>query len=90
MDVFQLRDQVIDDYSAYVQSFLPIRDPHIKACLEDELWSSTCKVGSWRGLATGSRCAVASTSMTGARSSDGGIYQRIAEVLTTGLPPSNR
>ncbi len=37
MDVFQLRDHVIDDYSAYVQSFLRIRDPQIKAYVEDEL-----------------------------------------------------
>ena len=37
MDVFQLRDQVIRDYSAYVRSFLRIRDPLIKAHVEEEL-----------------------------------------------------
>lgn len=37
MDGFQLRDQVIGDYDRYVQSFLRIADPGIKAHVEAEL-----------------------------------------------------
>src|SRR3712207_1180029 len=37
MDVFQLRDQVVGNYDKYVQSFLRIADPGIKAYVEDEL-----------------------------------------------------
>jgi hypothetical protein len=37
MDVFQLRDQVIGDYDRYVQSFLRIADPGIKAYIAAEL-----------------------------------------------------
>lgn len=37
MDVFQLRDQVVADYEAYVRSFLRIANPEIKRYVEDEL-----------------------------------------------------
>jgi ATP-dependent helicase YprA (DUF1998 family) len=37
MDVFQLRDRVIDDYKAYIQSFLRIADPGIKRWVEEQL-----------------------------------------------------
>lgn len=37
MDVFQLRQRVVDDYAAYVQSFLRIADPGIKRYVEEEL-----------------------------------------------------
>ena len=37
MDVFQLRDQVIGDYAAYVRSFLRIADPGIKGYVEEKL-----------------------------------------------------
>lgn len=37
MDVFDLRDQVIDDYATYVQSFLRIGDPGIKAYVDEQL-----------------------------------------------------
>ncbi len=37
MDVFALRDRLIDDYSDYVHSFIEIRDPRIRAEVEREL-----------------------------------------------------
>lgn len=37
MDVFTLRDQVLDDYQAYIRSFLTVRDPDIAALVEREL-----------------------------------------------------
>jgi ATP-dependent helicase YprA (DUF1998 family) len=37
MDVFTLRDQVLDDYQAYIRSFLNVRDPDIAALVEREL-----------------------------------------------------
>ncbi|MHB9130416.1 MAG: DEAD/DEAH box helicase [Armatimonadota bacterium] len=37
MDVFGLRDQLITDYSAYVESFINIRDARIRGQVEDEM-----------------------------------------------------
>lgn len=37
MDVFRLRDDVVDSYGAYVRSFLNIADPEIKAFVEQRL-----------------------------------------------------
>src|SRR5271157_2460588 len=37
MDVFELRNAVIADYSAYVRSFLTIRDERIRALVDEEL-----------------------------------------------------
>ena len=39
MDVFGVRDQVVAEYSAYVESFLTIGDPTINAFVSDELGS---------------------------------------------------
>ena len=36
MDVFRLREQVIDSYSSYVQSFINIRDARIRAQVDEE------------------------------------------------------
>ena len=36
MDVFNLRNEVIDDYSRYVQSFLEIRDARTEAQIDKE------------------------------------------------------
>ena len=37
MDVFQLRQQVVEEYGAFVRSFLTIRDPKIEKLVEGEL-----------------------------------------------------
>ena len=37
MDVFQLRDEVVDGYADYVRSFLTIADPQIKGFVEERL-----------------------------------------------------
>ncbi len=37
MDVFELRDRVIEDYADYVRSFVTISDPQIHAFVADEL-----------------------------------------------------
>ncbi len=37
MDVFDLRQRVIHDYSSYIRSFFTIRDPRIDALVRDEL-----------------------------------------------------
>jgi ATP-dependent helicase YprA (DUF1998 family) len=37
MNVFELRRRVIDDYGAYVRSFISLRDPRIRAKVEGEL-----------------------------------------------------
>src|SRR5919197_1841500 len=39
MDVFELRKTVVDEYSAYIKSFLRIKDPEIKRFVDDELES---------------------------------------------------
>mgnify|MGYP000172314037 CR=1 FL=1 len=37
MDVFALRQQLVEDYAAYIQSFINISDPHIAAKVTQEL-----------------------------------------------------
>jgi hypothetical protein len=37
MDVFELRDRVIDDYKAFVTSFMSIKDPRIQDVVDQEL-----------------------------------------------------
>ncbi len=37
MNVFELRDKLVNDYSGYVRSFIQIRDPDIRALVEGEL-----------------------------------------------------
>src|SRR5947209_15940289 len=39
MDVFELRETVVDEYSAYIKSFLRIDDPQIDAFVHAELAS---------------------------------------------------
>ena len=39
MDVFELRKTVVDEYSAYIKSFLRIKDAEIKRFVDDELES---------------------------------------------------
>ena len=39
MDVFELRKTVVDEYSAYIKSFLRIKGPEIKRFVDDELES---------------------------------------------------
>src|SRR5919198_6619675 len=39
MDVFELRKTVVDEYSAYIKSFLRIKDAAIKRFVDDELES---------------------------------------------------
>jgi hypothetical protein len=49
MNVFSLRDRVIEDYRGYVQSFLRIADPRIAEFVagwldEGALWPDPCHV----------------------------------------------
>lgn len=37
MNVFELRRRLINDYADYVRSFIRIRDPRIKACVDEHL-----------------------------------------------------
>ena len=37
MDVFKLREQLVNDYRHYAQSFLTIKDDRIRAYVEREL-----------------------------------------------------
>jgi len=37
MDAFEIRRQLIDDYSEYVRSFINIRDPKIASCVHSEM-----------------------------------------------------
>ena len=37
MDVFELRDRLIDGYRDYTQSFVEIRDPKLRQTLEDAI-----------------------------------------------------
>ncbi len=39
MNVFGLRDRLIDDYSSYIRSFIQIRDDRIQELVESELTS---------------------------------------------------
>src|SRR5579883_2629577 len=38
MNVFDLRQQLIDDYSSYIKSFIRIRDPRISEYVEQKLF----------------------------------------------------
>jgi ATP-dependent helicase YprA (DUF1998 family) len=38
MNIFDLRQKLIDDYASYIRSFIQIRDPRIKAYVEQELF----------------------------------------------------
>ena len=37
MDVFKLNQQLVDDYSAYIQSFIRIKDDRIRQTVDTEL-----------------------------------------------------
>ncbi|WP_239113096.1 DEAD/DEAH box helicase [Halomicronema sp. CCY15110] len=37
LDIFNLRDEVIEDYRTYIESFLKIRDPKVEAFVQNEL-----------------------------------------------------
>ena len=37
MDVFDLRQRLVDDYQRYTRSFITIRDPRISAYVDDAL-----------------------------------------------------
>jgi hypothetical protein len=37
MDIFELRDRVIDDYKAFVTSFMSIKDPRAQEVVDQEL-----------------------------------------------------
>jgi ATP-dependent helicase YprA (DUF1998 family) len=37
MDAFQLHETIVGDYSAYIESFLTILDPELKACVDKHL-----------------------------------------------------
>ena len=50
MNVFELRKRLIDDYRAYVRSFISIRDPRIKERVDRELDGTGC-CGRRRGSA---------------------------------------
>jgi len=41
MDVFQLRDEIIDDYAAYVSSFIEISDDRIRDAMQATMSSGT-------------------------------------------------
>lgn len=41
MDIFQLRQQIIDQYAAYTRSFLTIRDPEIRSHVDAALAAGT-------------------------------------------------
>jgi superfamily II DNA/RNA helicase/very-short-patch-repair endonuclease len=50
MDVFKVRDQVIDDYRAYTQGFLQIKDPDIRRKVAEELDSGLLWPEPWLAL----------------------------------------
>lgn len=35
MDVFHLRQRLVEDYTTYANSFIHIQDPHIRAHVEE-------------------------------------------------------
>src|SRR5689334_132579 len=35
MDVFHLRDQVVDEYQQYVKGFIPVREPRLKRFVDE-------------------------------------------------------
>lgn len=37
MDVFRIRDQLVDDYAQYVRSFITIRDDQIRSYVDEVL-----------------------------------------------------
>ena len=50
MDVFQVRDKVIDDYREFTTSAIDIKDPILKQFYQDELdadrqWPESCLRG---------------------------------------------
>ena len=39
MNVFELRNQLVNDYSSYISSFIQIRDPRIRQYVDEQLQS---------------------------------------------------
>ncbi len=37
MNIFDFRDQLIDDYASYIKSFIQIRDPQISSYVQQKL-----------------------------------------------------
>jgi hypothetical protein len=37
MDIFEVRDQLVDDYREYTGSFVDVRDPRIRAHVQDRM-----------------------------------------------------
>jgi hypothetical protein len=37
MNIFDFRDQLIDDYASYIKSFIQIRDPQINCFVQQKL-----------------------------------------------------
>lgn len=50
MDVFKVRDEVIDDYRAFTQGFLTIRDPEIREKVETDIDSGLLWPEPWLAL----------------------------------------
>ena len=42
MDVFALRERVVNDYKSYIESFVRIRDKRIEASFESNLRRGRC------------------------------------------------
>ena len=45
MDVFALRNKVVDDYRRYIESFVRIRDEHIEKFVRDKFSSGASVAG---------------------------------------------
>lgn len=50
MDVFEIRDEVVDDYRSFAQGFLQIRDPGIRRKVQEELDSGLLWPEPWLAL----------------------------------------
>ena len=80
MDVFELRDALIDDYEGYVGSFMKIRDERI-----EERVSSNLREGKlWPDPSIGINPAFASGGLVNELVSEGLLHEQCGEVFRVG------
>ncbi len=85
MDVFQLRDDLIDDYSAYVSSFLAIRDTRIASHVETNIAEGHL----WPDPRIGLNPAFESGGWIDELASDGLIHPSCKSIFRVGKPPED-
>lgn len=53
MDVFDVRERLIDDYRSFTTAFVDIYDPRIKQYVEDQLANPDLSLLGWAAIGSG-------------------------------------